>query len=374
MRLIHLADYGGPYGGSFVPMLRAVLGMARERGWQAEAVFGHAARGRPWLAELEAEEIAVRFVAPRPRGRAREELAALFDGHDGRTIVHTHFTGFDIPALQAAKASRGDLVYWHNHMGSSSKLETRARNVVKYTTLGRRVERILCVAPDAAEAARSRGAPRERVLFLPNAIDTERFPPVSAEARRLSRAELGLADDEHALLHFGWDWHRKGGDLLVAATRELRGGGLPAVALSVGAGENIDAESAGGGGAAVRALEPRERVQDLFAAADAFVSCSRAEGMTYSVAEALCCGVPVVASRIPGQEWIAPGLAARRLTALDPPEIAREIRHLLEREPRVAREDAAAAREWVIEHMDISSWAKSLMTLYVDGLAGPRSG
>ena len=33
VRLVHLAGYGGPYAGSFVPMLRGVMRAARDRGW-----------------------------------------------------------------------------------------------------------------------------------------------------------------------------------------------------------------------------------------------------------------------------------------------------------------------------------------------------
>jgi hypothetical protein len=34
VRLIHLAGYGGPYPGSFIPMLRAVIGAAARRDWE----------------------------------------------------------------------------------------------------------------------------------------------------------------------------------------------------------------------------------------------------------------------------------------------------------------------------------------------------
>jgi glycosyltransferase involved in cell wall biosynthesis len=371
VKLVHVADYGGPYPGSFVHMLRSVLLAARARGWDVEAVFGPAARDRCWLSILTDAEIPVRFAAPRPRNQARANLAPLLADEREPLLVHTHFTGFDIPAAQVVGRRPAAALIWHNHMGASSRPGTVARNVVKYLTYGRRVDRILCVAPEAVTAAKRRGAPRRRTLYFPNAIDTSRFALVSREERRAARTALGVAADTPLLLHFGWDWERKGGDLLLRATERLRRAGMPAVAATVGGGEfarelaaELRIEDA------VLALEPRDDVRGLLAAADVFVSCSRAEGTTYAVAEALCCGVPVVASRIPGQEWIARGEPARVLTALNADEVASGVRRLLERPPDVAAEESAGARRWVLEHMDIERWSERLLDVYDELLPG----
>ena len=365
MRLVHLADYGGPYAGSFVHMLRSVLSAGRARGWEVEAVFGPVARDREWLSVFHTEDIPVRFAAPRPRGQARGNLEPLLAPTPGPTVVHTHFTGFDIPAAQIVGRRPETALVWHNHMGAGRELGTVARNVVKYLAYGSRVDRILCVAPEAAPAARRRGAPRRRTVFFSNAIDTHRFPLITADERASARAALGVSGDQPLLLHFGWDWHRKGGDLLLRALSELRSSGVPAMVATVGAAD--DARSLArelGLEDAVLPLEPRDDVRELLAAADVFASPSRAEGATYSVAEALCCGVPVVASRIPGQEWIAPGEPARELVELDPSDIAAGVRRLLDRPEPLASEQRASAREWVLEHMDIERWSERLLDLY----------
>jgi glycosyltransferase involved in cell wall biosynthesis len=369
VRLVHLADYGGPYPGSFVPMLRTVLAKARAYGWSAEAVLSHAAKDRQWLPQLGEAGLPVRFLGPRPPAAARAGVAGLLEEHLGPTILHTHFTGFDLPAVQAARRHPRVFVYWHNHMSPGRSLGNRLRNMIKYAAFGRGTERMLCVAPDAVAAARRRGMPRERVRFFPNAIDTARFPLVSRERRAFARRELGLAD-EQVLLHFGWDWERKGGDLFLGCARVLLEEGRHITAISVGAGEECRALAQRHGiAASVRVEEPRQDVASLFAAADVFVSPSRLEGLTYAVAEALCSGIPVVASRIPGQEWIAPAEPARRLTGFDEFELAAAVRHLLDRDPDTARAEAVAGRAWVLEHMDLERWADRLLELYVEALS-----
>jgi glycosyltransferase involved in cell wall biosynthesis len=365
VRVLQLADYGGPYSGSFVPMLRTLVADVRGKGWAGEVVLGTAARGRAWVAELEQGGVPVRFVTPRPRAAARAGLEPIVAEDDRPTILHTHFTGFDIPAVQIARRCPDTLVFWHVHMGASNSPSIVARNIVKFSTFGRRVDEILCVAPDGAQAVVRRGAPRNRVRFLLNAIDSERFPFVTEDRRAAARAMLGLDDAAHVMLHFGWDWLRKGGDLFLRAAKILLESGMHLAAVTVGGGEPArQLGSELGLGERLVTPEPRERVEELFAAADVFVSCSRAEGMTYAVAEALCSGTPVVASDIPGQAAIAPQHGARRLAPPEPAAIASAVRSLRDRGPGEAAADAVAARRWVVDHMNLPVWAADVVALY----------
>ncbi len=371
VRLVHLADYGGSYAGSFVTMIAAMLSLARERGWAAEAVFSPVARERPWVADLESRGLAVRFMPARPPAKARESIGQLLAEDRRPTILHTHFTAFDIPAVKEAARVEDAVVIWHNHMGPTRRPATVARNVAKYLAFARRVDRMLCVAPDAAAAARHRGAPSSRLLFFPNGIDTSRFPLRSAERRAAARAELDVPDGTHLLLHFGWDWIRKGGDILLASARELVDAGVPIRVVTVGAPQEArEMADQLGLGEGVQLLPPREDVLGLFAAADVFMACSRSEANPFAVVESLCSGCPVVASRIPAHEWIAPGLAARRLTGLDPAEMTSAVRGLLERDGQVAAAETEQARDWVLENMELGAWAERLMAVYEAALPG----
>ncbi|HEU4978478.1 MAG TPA: hypothetical protein VFT42_06250, partial [Solirubrobacteraceae bacterium] len=62
MRILHLSDYGGPYSGSFVPMLRSAADAARDCGHETGLVFSGSPSGRAWPAELEAAGLPPRFV------------------------------------------------------------------------------------------------------------------------------------------------------------------------------------------------------------------------------------------------------------------------------------------------------------------------
>jgi glycosyltransferase involved in cell wall biosynthesis len=373
-RVIQLADYAGANPGSFIPLLRATARAAHARDWLVEAVFAETARDRGWLTELADEGIPVRFLPSSSRLQATDRLKAIVSRTDGPLLLHTHFTSFDLAAALAARSRPDVAVFWHIHSPALAKPSIQLRNLVKFSVFSRWVDAILCVAPGLADQVRRRGASPAKVVFFPNAIDVERFRPPSPKERDAARARLGLPADARVLLHFGWDWHRKGGDLFLRATKELVDDGThPIVALTIGGGE--PAMSLGdelGLGSALIVQPPMDELPLLYAAADVFVSPSRAEGMPFAVAEALSSGVPVVASAISGQASLGRSLGACVLTRLDPEAIANGIRSILGREPETLARDTSAARERMRKTMDLGRWAERLVGLYAEAASTLR--
>jgi len=374
---VHLAGYGGPYAGSFVPMLRGVMRAARNRGWTCEAVFSSVAKDRVWLDELRDDGIPFRIAPSSARADTSRLVRSLLSESDEPTILHTHFTSFDIPAAMAAGGHVAAKVFWHVHTPHHGSLPMRARNRMKYTVLARRVERILCVSSELAEVVVDRGAPRARVEFMHNAVDVDRFRQLEREEREIARLRLGLPADQPLLVHFGWDWHRKGGDLFLHAMRALRERGVEAMGLTVGGGEPArQLREELGLGHAVHVLEPTDDVRALYAAADVFMSPSRAEGTPYSVMEALSSGTPVVASDIPGHAAMGAGIASCPITPHDAGAIADAAQELIDREPLEVSADALAAHLWMRENLHLPTWSAGLLDRYEHalGLTGAAPG
>jgi glycosyltransferase involved in cell wall biosynthesis len=372
MRLIHLADYGGTYPGSFIPMLRAVLDGGRKRGWEVEAVFSDVARDRGWLGELRREGFSCRLAPNGRRALAQtvEQVAAV----SGGAILHTHFTAFDLPAARAARRHRQTIAYWHLHSALRAGAQWQARNAVKLGLLSRGVEEILCVAPNILDQARARLAPRYRLALVENAIDLTGFPLLTAARRREARAALGLQADAQVVLHFGWDWPRKGGDVLLQAVGLLlaRGELDRLVAVTVADEQAVDAVERLGISTHVRVVPPSDDVQALYAAADVFVAPSRGEGHPFAVAEALASGLPVVASPIPGHEMIAAAAEACRIVELGARPFADGILAALSLPAAERERERLAARRWVVEEMDIVAWSERMLERYDRALANRR--
>jgi glycosyltransferase involved in cell wall biosynthesis len=370
VRILHVADYGGPYTGSFVPLLRTAIARARAEGFEVEAIFGEDVRGRAWLAELEADGVPIGFI-PRGRRAARLRLTERLAHLDGTVILQSHFSNFDVPCVLAAARRGRAFVVWHEHSELSADAGIVMRNVARFLVLGRRVDRFLCVAPHIARQIVSRGARRDRVMFLPNPVDADRFPVIGSDERREARASLGISPETKLVLHFSWDWHRKGGDLFLEAIRKLRSEGRHDVlGMLVGAGNEAPrtAERLGISDV-VCVVPPRERHTELYAAADVFVSCSRREGMPLAMAEALSRGLGVVATDLPGQRALGDGLSSRRIVPHDPARIAEEIARLLDRDGEQVQLDAARSHEWVLANLGSADWSERLVEVYRELLA-----
>lgn len=108
----------------------------------------------------------------------------------------------------------------------------------------------------------------------------------------------------------------------------------------------------------------KEKLIALYQSADCFVSPSFYEGMPNTILEAMACGLPVVASRIPGNEVAVLDGETGVLVSLDEPkQLGRALTSLAEN-PSVAREMGNAGRVRVVEQF---SW-DAVAEQYVEAL------
>jgi glycosyltransferase involved in cell wall biosynthesis len=362
--VVHLADYGGPYAGSFIPMVRAAAATVRARGWRFECGFTEVADGRAWLGDLARDDIEPWIAPAAARASLAEWVGSKLGPESGPLILHTHFTAFDLAAARIARQRQGAAAIWHFHSYLPSDPVRSLKAAVKIGLLGRSVE-IVCVSEANVEAVRRRGAARDRVHLIRNGIDTAAFPPIGADERAAARGRLGLEADVPAYLHFAWDWEVKGGPLFARTMAALQAAGEPGVGLTVGAGDHaLETAAELGLGDRLRPVEPTDDVAALYAAADALFATSAAEGMPFAMLESLSRGLPVIASDVPGHRIASPLPPGLRLAAMEPAALAGEAIALAGRDPGEREREAHAARAWVLAERDLSGWAARLLELY----------
>jgi glycosyltransferase involved in cell wall biosynthesis len=336
-------------------MVREALLRAQARGWEAAAVFPEEARGREWARSL-AREVDVSF---RPPTRAAVEDVV---SSDETTILHTHFTKYDLPAVLAARGRRQTHVIWHVRAFLPQRPSQRLRSIVKYTFARRSVDAIACVGPHLVDDVVRSGASRGHTTYLPNGIDANRFRPASPSECAAARAALGLPSNRPVVLHYGWSWRVKGGDLFCAAVAELRRRGVEVTAVTIGAGAEAEADAHrfGISDQLVR-LPQGEDVERLLATANVLALPSRAEGGNppLAVLESLAAGVPVVAGEIPGQT-LSGQLEAYRAVPLEPAALANGI----EAQLRTSDDARTAARTYVQTERSLTAWADRMYAVY----------
>lgn len=375
-RLVLASAYGGPYDGSFIPMVRSLCLEAARRGWSAEAVFSPDAGPRPWFERL-SSEIETR-LAP---DASRRELAAWFEEEvvppRGPVVLHTHFTRYDLAALEAARGrapSDPAAVLWHVHTPLWGGLRPAVQNAVKYGVLGRRVQAILASGAGPAASVRRAGAPRDRLEIAGSGVRTDRFPLSTPAGRDRARDALGIPRTATVLLHFGWHWDMKDGDLFLAAVRELAIAQpereLVALTVSVDpAASDAVAHAALG---PVRLVDPSDDVAGFYAAADVFVSSSRVEGEPFAVIEAILSGLPVAATDLPGHRAVCGDLESCRISDRTPAGMANAIASLLGRDPSRAAAERSRARELVAARFDLAGWTERMFVRYEEALGRVR--
>ena len=157
---------------------------------------------------------------------------------------------------------------------------------------------------------------KDRLLIVPQGVDTAVFKPASAEDRRAARRHLGLPESARVALFCGAIVQRKGVDVLVEAWARVRAAIPNAFLLLVGPDHHGDALVDPQHRAFSAQLERRIRdlglagsirlagfqsdVRPFYAAANVFVLPSHAEGQPAVVGEALASGLPCVLSELEG--------------------------------------------------------------------------
>jgi glycogen synthase len=194
------------------------------------------------------------------------------------------------------------------------------------------------------------------ISIIPNGVELERFtsPPLRSW-------------DPPRLLFVGRIVHQKGLDLLLSALSQLRD--LPWELTIVGDGPQReplleDAVNLG--------LEQRihfagwRRGNDLeaeYGRANLFVFPSRHEGMPNVVLEAMASGLPVIATRIPGnEELVSAGVTGELVPPEDTAALKVALEHLLP-DARLRQNMGSAARKRVEEKYDWANTARQYLSL-----------
>jgi glycosyltransferase involved in cell wall biosynthesis len=204
------------------------------------------------------------------------------------------------------------------------------------------------------------GFPRDRILVLPNAVDTSRFrvrtTPRAAEAP-LTAVFVGRLVPEKSL------------DTLLDAWAQAFHGRSDTRLWLVGEGPekgmlSQQAERLGIAGQ-IEFLGHRDRVEEVLAEADLGLLPSGIEGLSNTLLEFMASGLPTLASRVSGSEdfvvtgrngWLFPASDVTALAACLREARSLSVARLLEM-GRQARADVAAAA-------DLDSVVRQLLALY----------
>ena len=147
----------------------------------------------------------------------------------------------------------------------------------------------------------------ERITTIERGRESASSPTMAQ--RHAARLRLGLSDADEVIVNVGRQEYQKGQRYLIDAMASVVQRRPHAVLLIAGRAGYQSAtleqtQSRIGLGSRVRLLGHRDDVPDVLACADVFVFPSLYEGLGGSLIEAMACGLPVVASRIPATQCV----------------------------------------------------------------------
>lgn len=164
----------------------------------------------------------------------------------------------------------------------------------------KRMDHLVVVNPSFIPKLAAYGIPKERVTYIPNFVDSDRFHPVSAVEKRALRDQLQLPQDRFVVLGSGQVQERKGVPDFIRLAKQnpdvqfVWAGGFSFGRLTDGYAELKKVVDNPPANLRFTGIVSRDEIAQLNNAADLFLLPSFNELFPMSVLEAFSCGTPVM--------------------------------------------------------------------------------
>lgn len=307
-------------------------------------------------------------IAPADDIRALADLEALL--RSGQfDVVHTHSAKAGVLGRIAAHRAGAPRIVHTYHGFPFHEFQTPARRAA-YVAIERRLGAItdlaLCVGTGVAvEAVRRRLLSPERVRTMSVAVSPG--PAACPDARQRARHLLGLPADAAVVGAVGRLTYQKAPEDFLAALSLLSPAVPGLTGVWIGDGDLAPAVrrlAARPGMPPVVLPGDRADVPDLLPALDVFALPSRYEGLPTAIAEAMTCGIPVVATAVNAVgDVVLPGETGLLVPPQRPALLAGAIGHLLSHPGEAARM-AAAARARLSARFTMDALRDTLASAY----------
>lgn len=354
MTVLQVCAYGADYSGNFIASLEALEDALKGKGIKTIYAFVEKASVKPWCKEIQTRTKV--YFLPEAKARILPKTYGIFRKiyrENDIDIVHSHFELYDIPAtITAPKTAK---VFWHLH--DPIDPGTGVRRILwklQYGVVGK-YARLISVADFYRNAVIKMGFPASQTVTVLNCINLNRIQDCRNSAGKT-----------YEFLAFGWDFLRKGDDLILKACAKLANEGYSFRLLLNGnektwpeldtylAGEEPNWLVRGG---------PVSDVNTLFTASGIFIQASRRETFSYAVCEAAYAGLPVLCSDIAGLEWAHDLPSVTFFENENVEQLYHLMRNCLDGK-RGSDAEIEQSRKLICERYSLHAWAKEIMKQY----------
>jgi len=372
VKILHVFDHSLPLHSGYTFRSMAILQAQRAKGWETVHLtsprHGQSAKGqaayedvdgyRFWRTATPTSPLMSTPAWPLAEMKATTERLLALARDERPDVLHAHSPSLNAhPALRVGRALGIPVVYDVRAFWEDAAVDhgTTTEGGLRYrltrwleTRALRQADQVTCICNGLKQEMAGRGGiPAERITLIPNAVDIERFKPVSQRHPRLE-AELGLAG--HAVLGFcGSFYAYEGLDLLVRALPAILQRRPDVRLLLVGGGPEEQAiralvQQLGLGAQVVlTGRVPNQVIDDYYSLIDVLVLPRKRMRLTELVTplkplEAMAQCVPVLASDVGGhQELIDHGRTGMLFAAESESALADGVQQMLADPALIAR-------------------------------------
>jgi len=209
------------------------------------------------------------------------------------------------------------------------------------------------VSPQVCRELEELGVNKERITYIPNGVDTQRFKPTSD--KKLLRKKFNIPEDDLILLSLGRLTDQKQPHVLIDVFSLIERRLSNVTLIIAGGGELLDKTK--------RLVQKKNMknvkflghvdhdkdVPDLYACSDYYIMTSKYEGLPLTLLEAMSSGLPCIVSDIPNLRIVKDAKCGIVIDFSDEEKAAEEIIDYLERDNS---EHSKNAREYAVKNLD----------------------
>jgi glycosyltransferase involved in cell wall biosynthesis len=276
-------------------------------------------------------------------------------------LVHLHGPLFTFGGGIMRKSKIPSIMTTHYVLDFKGNRFTAAlyKGIIQWVTksTAKHVDKIVCVNEEYIPIYTSWGIEQEKLVVIPNGIDTKKFSPGKSDIKK----KLNCS---HLLVFWGRLGYQKNIQFLIKAFKTIKTPGTKLAIIGKGPDmKKLKALSGGNENIIFTGYLPDNELLDYARGADIAVLPSRAESWGLVIGEAMACELPVISSDVgKAQELLGKdrGIVLKKETAK---ELAEYIDYLLSNK-KVMKEMGKKARKFIVEHYGWDGIVKKTEELY----------